>query len=184
MVSTFQGSLNPFGLDSHLVLQTVVNLQPTASLKGLDMFATKSKDKSENLPKTAAKVDAKLNELESALARETRPQAPKVEAVRTVIASGVVIEGSLSAEGDVQIDGTVKGDVSTKTTLVVGGKAVVEGNISSQNADIAGKVNGTVKTAGMVTIRSTSAIVGDVITKDLNVEPGSSFQGRFQVGQG
>jgi cytoskeletal protein CcmA (bactofilin family) len=147
------------------------------------MFAAKSKDKSDNLPKTAAKVEAKINELESAIARETRPQPVKVESNRTVIAAGVVIEGSLSAEGDVQIDGTVKGDVSTKTTLIIGGKAVVEGNISSQNADIAGKVNGTVKTAGLVTIRSTSALLGDVITKDLNVEPGSSFQGRFQVGQ-
>jgi cytoskeletal protein CcmA (bactofilin family) len=146
------------------------------------MFNTKAKE-APNASRTAAKVDAKINELENALAREARP-APKKDADvgRTVIAAGTVVQGNVTADGDLQVDGIVKGDVATKTTLVVGGKAVIEGNISSQHADIAGKVTGTVKTSGLVTIRSTSGIVGDVITRDLNVEPGSSFQGRFQVG--
>lgn len=146
------------------------------------MFNSKAKE-APAASRTAAKVEAKINELENTLARETRP-APKKDSEpnRTVIAAGTVVQGNVSADGDLQVDGIVKGDVSTKTTLIIGGQAVIEGNISSQHADIAGKVNGTVKTTGLVTIRSTSAIVGDVITRDLNVEPGSSFQGRFQVG--
>lgn len=146
------------------------------------MFSSKSKE-APSASRTAAKVEAKINELENTLAREARNSPRKEgEPMRTVIASGTVVQGNVTADGDLQVDGIVKGDVATKTTLIIGGKAVIEGNISSQHADIAGKVTGTVKTSGLVTIRSTSAIVGDVITRDLNVEPGSSFQGRFQVG--
>jgi cytoskeletal protein CcmA (bactofilin family) len=144
--------------------------------------AAKTKPTTSPAPKTLARAEAKLGELEQA-ARPSAP-APKTESqaqTGTVIAAGTVITGNISAEGDVRVDGTVKGDVSTKAHLVVGSQASVEGNLASEHAEIAGKVTGTIK-AGMVTIRSTSAIVGDVITKDLNVEAGSAFNGRFQVG--
>ena len=44
------------------------------------------------------------------------------------------------------------------------------------------KLKGQFKASGLVVIRATSVVDGDVITKDLNVESGSTFNGRFQVG--
>jgi cytoskeletal protein CcmA (bactofilin family) len=142
--------------------------------------AAKSKPTTSPAPKTLARAEAKLGELEQSV-RTPAPVAKAETQAGTVIAAGTVITGNVSAEGDVRVDGVVKGDVSTKAHLVVGSQASVEGNLASEHAEIAGKVTGTIK-AGMVTIRSTSAIVGDVITKDLNVEAGSAFNGRFQVG--
>lgn len=43
-------------------------------------------------------------------------------------------------------------------------------------------MKGTVQATGLLIIRSSSMIDGDVITKNLNVESGSTFNGRFQVG--
>ncbi len=80
------------------------------------------------------------------------------------------------------VEGIVKGDVTTKTKLVCGPSALIEGNILAQHAEIAGRVHGTVKALGLLVINSSGTILGDVITKDLNVESGSTFNGRLQVG--
>lgn len=153
------------------------------------MFGSKNRTKEEvRGSKTISKVNARMDELQATLndAVESSP-APRTvttshDVHATVIGPGTVIEGHLTAEGDLRVEGTVKGDVTTRTSLIVGEKAIVDGNIVADQAEIAGRVNGTVKALGLLIIRSSSTIVGDVITKDLNVESGSSFNGRFQVG--
>ncbi len=102
--------------------------------------------------------------------------------MQNVIGKGTVIEGNIVAEGDLVIEGTVRGDVTTKTSLLIGPSCVVEGNILAQHAEVAGRVKGTVQALGLLVIKSSSMIDGDVLTKNLNVESGSTFNGRFTVG--
>lgn len=99
-----------------------------------------------------------------------------------MIGKGTIIEGNIIADGDLVVEGTVRGDVTTKTKLVVGADSVVEGNILADHAEVAGRVSGTVQASGLLIIKASSVIDGDVITKNLNVESGSTFNGRFQVG--
>lgn len=110
------------------------------------------------------------------------PEPMPESSVANVIGRGTVIEGNIIAEGDLILEGTVRGDVTTKTKLVVGSGSIVEGNILADHAEVAGRVRGTVQASGLLTIKATSVIDGDVITKNLNVESGSTFNGRFQVG--
>ena len=102
--------------------------------------------------------------------------------MQNVIGKGTVIEGNIIAEGDLIIEGTVRGDVTTKTSLLIGPSCVIEGNILAQHAEVAGRVKGTVQALGLLVIKSSSMIDGDVLTKNLNVESGSTFNGRFTVG--
>jgi cytoskeletal protein CcmA (bactofilin family) len=102
--------------------------------------------------------------------------------VTNLITEGTIIEGNILADGDLIVEGTVRGDVTTKTKLVVGAASVVEGNIYAEQAEVAGRVRGTVQASGLLIIKASSVIDGDVITKNLNVESGSTFNGRFQVG--
>lgn len=99
-----------------------------------------------------------------------------------VICKGTIINGNIIAEGVLAIDGTVRGDVETKSTLFLGPTGVIEGNIIAANAEVAGQIKGTVKTSGLLVIKSSSVIDGDVFTKNLNVESGSTFNGKFSVG--
>jgi len=109
--------------------------------------------------------------------------APRqAECPKNMIGKGTVIEGNIIAEGDLIIEGTVRGDVTTKTTLIVGPTCVIEGNIVAEHAEVAGQVKGTVQALGLLIIKSSSMIDGDVLTKNLNVESGSTFNGRFTVG--
>jgi cytoskeletal protein CcmA (bactofilin family) len=118
--------------------------------------------------------------------------APKVEEeshsneehanMPNVIGKGTVIDGNIIAEGDLVVEGVVRGDVTTKTSLIVGPSCTIEGNLLAQHAEVAGRVKGTVQALGLLVIKSSSIIDGDVLTKNLNVESGSTFNGRFTVG--
>lgn len=102
--------------------------------------------------------------------------------MQNIIGKGTIIEGNIVAEGDLVVEGTVRGDVTTKTSLLIGPSCVIEGNILAQHAEVAGRVKGTVQALGLLVIKSSSMIDGDVLTKNLNVESGSTFNGRFTVG--
>jgi cytoskeletal protein CcmA (bactofilin family) len=132
-----------------------------------------------------AAVNQNIDDLQATLEEEQKangsaPTEPH-NSLQNMIGKGTVIEGNVHAEGDLMIEGIVKGDVTTKTKLVCGPSAHIEGNILAQHAEIAGRVQGTVKALGLLVINSSGTILGDVITKDLNVESGSTFNGRLQV---
>ena len=143
------------------------------------MFGPKSK-KSEPAMPAAAPMNFKPAPAAEA-ADEPSSKGGKAT-MQNVIGKGTIIEGNIIAEGDLVIEGTVRGDVTTKTSLLIGPSCVVEGNILAQHAEVAGRVKGTVQALGLLVIKSSSMIDGDVLTKNLNVESGSTFNGRFTVG--
>lgn len=155
------------------------------------MFGTKTKRESNangtGNSSTMSAVNQRMDDLQSTLNHEQAANAAEASAEshdvrQNVIGKGTVIEGNVQAEGDLFVEGIVKGDVTTKTKFVAGPSAIIEGNILAQHAEIAGRVQGTVKAMGLLVINSSGTILGDVITKDLNVESGSTFNGRLQVG--
>ncbi len=142
----------------------------------------KSKDKTARAknvaPMPASSTASSPNPVESRL--EEKETAPEHE---NVINEGTVIEGNVTADGNILLSGKVIGDVATKAKITIDKTAHIEGNISAENADIAGSIKGTVTVNGLLTIRQSSKIDGDVNTKNLNVESGALFTGRLNVGE-
>jgi cytoskeletal protein CcmA (bactofilin family) len=143
------------------------------------MFGPKNKKSETTLPTVAPTNFKPEPTLES---NHEQPAKGGASPMQNVIGKGTVIEGNIIAEGDLLVEGTVRGDVTTKTSLMVGPSCVIEGNILAQHAEVAGRVKGTVQALGLLVIKSSSMIDGDVLTKNLNVESGSTFNGRFTVG--
>jgi len=104
------------------------------------------------------------------------------KAPKNYISAGTVIEGNIISHEDLRMDGTIKGDIKTTGCLILGKDSNVEGNILAAEAEVAGLITGTVESKGSLTIRATCKIFGDIITRSLNVESGSSFNGRCKVG--
>jgi cytoskeletal protein CcmA (bactofilin family) len=104
------------------------------------------------------------------------------KAPKNYISAGTVIEGNIISTEDLRMDGTIKGDIKTTGCLILGKGSNVEGNILASEAEVAGLITGTVESKGSLTIRATCKIFGDIITRSLNVESGSSFNGRCKVG--
>ena len=63
----------------------------------------------------------------------------------SLIAAGTTLKGDITSNGDIRIDGTLQGNIYCTAKVVIGANGVVEGDISGQQADIMGKVTGTIK---------------------------------------
>ncbi len=99
-----------------------------------------------------------------------------------LIGAGTVIEGDIRSNGDIRIDGTVYGSVSSKAKVVIGTTGIIEGDVNSQNADVSGTIKGKTTIGELLFLKSTSKIIGDLVTGKLVVEVGASFTGSCNMG--
>lgn len=97
------------------------------------------------------------------------------------ITGGTVITGDISANGDFRLDGTLKGDITLTGKLVVGEKGSVAGNVTCQNANIFGSVEGNVTVKDFLTLYASSSIKGDIVTGKLAIESGARFSGSCKM---
>ena len=99
----------------------------------------------------------------------------------TVIGSGVVLTGKLHSEGDIVVDGSVKGEIKAAGQLSVGVNAEISAPIKADGAVISGRVEGNITTTGETTITSTGHVEGDIISRGLTIESGGIFIGQSQI---
>lgn len=99
-----------------------------------------------------------------------------------IIGQGTTIEGQINAAGDLRIDGTIIGSVTSKAKVVIGSTGQVQGDVVCQNADISGTVKGKTTVGELLFLKSTARINGDIITGKLVVEVGASFSGNCHMG--
>jgi cytoskeletal protein CcmA (bactofilin family) len=100
----------------------------------------------------------------------------------TVIAEGLKIVGTVTAEGLVEVHGNVDGDLLC-TSLVVSQKACIQGGIQANRVVVNGNVKGPIK-GGEVILRSCAVVVGDIETESLAIERGAFFEGRSMHANG
>ena len=62
----------------------------------------------------------------------------------SLLSSDLVVNGNLESLGDVQIDGTIDGDVKS-ISLTISGTGVVRGTIEADDVTIAGAVTGQIR---------------------------------------
>jgi cytoskeletal protein CcmA (bactofilin family) len=99
-----------------------------------------------------------------------------------LIGGGTKIIGDITSGGDVRIDGHLVGNIVITGKFVLGATGVVEGNITSVNADLSGETKGTVKVSEMLSLKGTAPINGDIETAKLMIEPGAVFTGTCNMG--
>jgi cytoskeletal protein CcmA (bactofilin family) len=102
--------------------------------------------------------------------------------VLNVLGEGTVIDGNLSSNGDLRIDGQVKGDVQTRGKCVLGGSGNVSGNIVANCCDISGVVEGNIKIGDLLLIKSTGKVNGDIKTSKIVIENGGELNGSCTMG--
>jgi cytoskeletal protein CcmA (bactofilin family) len=94
-----------------------------------------------------------------------------------IINAGTTILGDLNSEGDMRIDGTVKGYVTSKARLVLGNTCRVEGDIKAVNLELSGEVNGNIYVTELLTVKASAKINGNIISNKLIIEAGAEFNG-------
>lgn len=94
-----------------------------------------------------------------------------------MITSGTTITGDITCTGDIRIEGILQGNLVTKGKLVIGSTGEIKGEISCQNSDIEGFVEGKIIVQELLSLRGSSRMIGDVVTNKLAIEPGAIFTG-------
>lgn len=97
--------------------------------------------------------------------------------LHNALSPGTTVKGDIITETDFRLDGQVEGNITCNGKIVVGEKGRVIGNISSENAEIHGLVEGVVRVATRLTLKGTSIIKGDIFTQLLEIEPNARFDG-------
>ena len=94
-----------------------------------------------------------------------------------VIVEGSKVIGDMITESNLRIDGVVEGNVTVAAKIVIGKTGQINGNLTCGDADIEGKVDGLIKVEGLLSLRSSARIVGEITTSKLQVEEGANFSG-------
>ncbi|MCE8472802.1 polymer-forming cytoskeletal protein, partial [Rhodovulum sulfidophilum] len=106
------------------------------------------------------------------------PSAPRAKPPASMLSSDLVVTGNLKTTGDIQIEGTIDGDISAHL-LTVGENATVRGEVVADDVVINGRVIGRVR--GLkVRLTSTARVEGDIIHKTIAIESGAHFEGSVQ----
>ena len=99
----------------------------------------------------------------------------------TIIGSSIVIDGEISGEEDLVVQGTVKGKIVLKQNLLVESSGVVEADIQTANVTISGQVTGNIVAGERVELRTDGRMVGDIKAPRILIADGASFKGNVDM---
>src|SRR5262245_25452376 len=117
------------------------------------MFSSKRKESAQAAPPPSPPSQPTLAQQQK---RALRPNSTP-----SIISADLVVNGSLSSVGDIQIDGRVEGDVRG-AGLVVGDKAHIHGDVYAEDLTVRGRIEGGVR-ARKVLLCSTCHVEGNIL---------------------
>ena len=99
----------------------------------------------------------------------------------TIISSGVKIEGTVTTNGNIRVDGEIIGDIVSENNITVGESGKVEGKINASVISVGGTVTGSLEAKEKLTLTSRGKINGDIIVKAFVIEDGGLFNGNCKM---
>ena len=100
----------------------------------------------------------------------------------SVIANGLIINGNITGDGDINIAGCIEGQVLIKNgTMTIDQMGYVEGDIIVKEVLVAGEVRGSIEAESKITIQSTGKVLCDVKTSRIDIAEGAFLCGNFEV---
>ena len=80
-----------------------------------------------------------------------------------LISNGTDIVGDVISNGDIRIDGTLKGSLNTKGKVVIGPTGKVNGEVICKNSEVSGIVEGKLSVEQLLNLKASSKIIGDIV---------------------
>lgn len=103
---------------------------------------------------------------------------PKAKPPASILSTDLHITGNIKTTGDIQVEGTVEGDIRAHL-LTIGETATIKGEVIADDVVINGRIIGRVR--GLkVRLTATARVEGDIIHKTIAIESGAHFEGSVQ----
>jgi cytoskeletal protein CcmA (bactofilin family) len=99
----------------------------------------------------------------------------------SLVSENIMIEGELSGEENILINGRVIGSIKLNGDIVIGSTGVVEADIDGNTVIIQGKVKGNVIARNHLEIQSSGKMIGDISARSIDIKEGSTFEGRSHM---
>jgi cytoskeletal protein CcmA (bactofilin family) len=102
--------------------------------------------------------------------------------VVSIIGPGMKITGDCESDGTIRVEGAIEGSVKAAKSVVVGKDGIVVGDITTQDAIVAGRVNGSVTAESRVELQASCRIQGDIRSRRVKLEEGGQIDGSLHMG--
>lgn len=114
--------------------------------------------------------------------KEEKKSAEELSQTSNIIGKETVLEGSIESAGNIRIEGKVLGNAKAKAKFVMGNDAYVDGNVVARSGEVGGNIRGNIEISELLILKPTAVINGDILTNQLVVEPGATFNGGCKMG--
>ena len=118
-----------------------------------------------------------LNSPKKSIPRDSKPMKAPSNSVPSIISSDVVVKGNVSTSGEIQLDGTIEGDVKSKN-LTIGENGTVKGKVTADDVIVKGSVNGSI-VGRNVRLERSAKLNGDICHQTLSIEAGAYIEGNL-----
>jgi len=95
----------------------------------------------------------------------------------SLVSRQIVIEGEVSGEENLHVDGRVKGSIRLAGDLFVGTGGVVEADVDARNVIVQGTVTGKVLARKQFELRPAGRFNGECTAAAYEIREGASFEG-------
>ena len=106
---------------------------------------------------------------------------PSTGTSTSLIGAGTSMKGDITSNGDLRIDGSLVGNINCSAKVVIGANGNVQGDIIGGQADIMGKVTGTIKVKDLLQLKGGSMVNGNIQAAKLQIEPTANFNGECHM---
>jgi len=126
--------------------------------------------------------NSKKNEKKASSTMPSSSSSSSSSSINT-LGAGTVIEGTINAEGDIRIDGTLNGTINCKGKIIIGPQGLIDGTMNCKNSVVEGMIKGVINVDNELNIKETAKVNGEVNTGQLMVQPGAVFNVSCGMGQ-
>lgn len=102
----------------------------------------------------------------------------------TVIGNGITVDGEITGDESLVIQGNVKGRIGVTANVFVENSAKVEADITAASVEVGGEVTGNVTAETRVEIKADGKMVGDMTSPRILIADGALFKGSIDMDQG
>lgn len=101
------------------------------------------------------------------------------------IGSGLHVQGEITGNEDLLVDGTVEGHIQLgDRRLTIGSAARVTANVEAREVVVFGNVKGNLRARDRIEIKKDGSVVGDLATARIMIEDGAYFKGSIEINRG
>lgn len=97
--------------------------------------------------------------------------------INTLVGPGSFVFGDVKINGFIRVDGDINGRIESSSNVIIGDRAKIKGDIHAKSIVIGGIVLGNVTAPNGIKLLSNSVVIGDLITKSIQIEENVIFNG-------